>query len=61
MGMAVKEYFKMAKEMSEYLILIPFIPVLVIIMWILGKGLEVNSKIPEDLDEQEEQANKNGH
>lgn len=61
MGMAVKEYFKMAKEMSEYLILIPFIPVLFIIMWILGKGLEVNSKIPEDLDEQEEQANKNGH
>ena len=57
--MAIKEYFKMAKEMFGYLILIPFIPFLYVLMRILGKSFEANSNIPEDLEEQEKTANKN--
>lgn len=57
MGMAIKEYFKMMKEMFRYLILIPFIPFLYVLMRVLGKSFEANSNIPEDLDEQERMAN----
>ena len=57
MGMAIKEYFKIAKESVRYMLLIPFIPVLFILMWIFGKSFEIASKVPEDLKEQEDAAN----
>lgn len=34
------------------IIMIPFIPLIALMMWILGKGFEYNSKIPEDLQDQ---------
>lgn len=56
--MAIKEYFKVAKESVRYVVLIPFIPVLFILMWIFGKSFEAGSKVPEDLKDQEDAANK---
>lgn len=56
--MAIKEYFKVAKESVRYVVLIPFIPVLFILMWVFGKSFEAGSKVPEDLKDQEDAANK---
>lgn len=34
------------------LILVPFVPIIVIMLYVFGKSLEFHSKMPEDLDEQ---------
>ena len=61
MGMAIKNYFDVIKTIGRYLLLIPFIPIVLIMMFVFSKVFEVNSKIPEDLENQTRMANSKNH
>jgi hypothetical protein len=55
----MKTFLSIVKEFFRYIILVPFIPLLVIMMWAFAEALKFHGEIPEDLDEQYKPTNKN--
>ena len=52
MGTKLINSIKDGIRIFPLIIMISFIPLIALMMWILGKGFEYNSKIPEDLQDQ---------
>ena len=56
--MEAKEILCSAKEVLRHVVLLPFYPIAIGLVFFFGWVMSVASKIPEDLDEQVKLANK---
>ena len=56
--MAIKEYVRKMGAIIEFVIMIPFMPIAIGLALYFGWVLSVHSKIPEDLEEQVQCANR---